>query len=378
MGEFNFSKLLVPSIIFAVCGCLLVLLMILKKRVIKAHGLSDAVVYNIRTPIQIFIVITALYVLLEALKYKQIFSPVVAHIYSIFATICFGWLAIKVINLISSLLLYHFDLQQKDNYRARQVHTQVRVFKRLSAAFIVFFVIAGVLITFESVRAQGISLLASAGVISIIIGFAAQKTISNFFAGVQIAIAQPIRVDDVVVVENEWGRIEEIHLTFVVVKLWDFRRLIVPITYFTEHTFQNWTQKTADMLGAVTLYVDYTMPVQPIRDEVDRLLEGNSLWDGKVKVVQVTNATENTIEIRILTSSSNSGASFDLRAAIREHMISFIQKNYPNSLPRLRTEISRETRGRDFYETPDLPKEPVRAPSPTLDPNPKPMNTKPT
>ena len=232
--------------------------------------------------------ITVLYVIFETFKYYKIFNPTIEHIYSVLATIFFGWLTIKVINLISSLLLYHFDLQQQDNYRARQIHTQVRVFKRLFGAFIVFFVIVGILISFESVRAQGINLLASAGLLSIIVGLAAQKTMSNFFAGIQIAIAQPIRVDDVVVVENEWGRIEEIHLTYVVVKLWDLRRLIVPITYFSDHVFQNWTQKTADILGTVMLYVDYTMPVNPIREELDRLLQGNSLWDERVKVVQVT------------------------------------------------------------------------------------------
>lgn len=370
----EFDKLIVPAIIFSVCCCLLIALMILKKKMVEKHRIPDLFVRNIHSLIQLFIIISVLYAAFEVLKYFLNFNPVIRHVYTILVTVCFGWLTIKVIQLISSMLLCYFDIQQQNNLRARQIHTQVRVFKLLCIAFIVIFIIAGILMTFDAVRAQGTSLLASAGLISIIIGLAAQKTMGNFFAGIQIAIAQPIRVDDVVVVENEWGRIEEIHLTFVVVKLWDLRRLIVPITYFTDHTFQNWTQKTADILGTVMLYVDYTMPVQRIRDELDRLLQGNPLWDGKVKVVQVTNATEKTMEIRILTSARDSGSSFDLRCAIREHMLSFIQKNQISALPRIRAEIAEETSGKDFFESPVLPTEPVRAPAPTLDPNPKPMN----
>lgn len=379
LDHLNLSKFLAPSIIFGVCCLLLVFLMVMKNKLIKRHVISaESFVSHVRVPLQIFIMITALYMVFKTLTYQWIFNPVVEHVYSIFATICLGWLAIKLIKLISSIFLYHFNLQQADNFRARQVHTQVRVFRRLCVVFIVLYVIFGILITFETIRTQGISLLASAGVISILVGLAAQKTLSGVFAGLQIAIAQPIRVDDVVVVENEWGRIEEVHLTFVVVKLWDLRRLIVPITYFTDHIFQNWTQKTSDLLGAVMLYVDYTMPIQPIRDELDRILENNPLWDKKVKVVQVTNATEQCLEIRIVTSSPNSGTAFDLRCTIREHMISFIQKNYPESFPRVRTEISKETKNKDFSDSPELPKESVRAPAPTLDSHPKPMDTKPT
>jgi len=365
MENLSFSRFWIPTTIFVVCCFLLVLLMVLKRKVTKKQAVTDFLMRNARTPIQIFIGLTVLYVLLEVLRARWAFNPIVEHIYSILATLCLGWLAIKFIDLISSLILHNFDIKQEDNYRARQVHTEVRVFKRLAVAFIVFFVIAGILLTFESIRSQGVSLLASAGVLSIIIGLAAQKTMSTFFAGFQIAIAQPIRVDDVVVVENEWGRIEEIHLTYVVVKLWDLRRLIVPITYFTDHTFQNWTQTTANILGTTMLYVDYTMPVKRVREELDQMIERNILWDKKVKVVQVTNATEKTMEIRILVSAANSGACFDLRCAIREHMISFIQENYPSALPRLRTEISKEPKDKASQETPFPPNEPVRAPAPT-------------
>jgi small-conductance mechanosensitive channel len=329
---------------------------------------------NVRVPISLFILITAVYIVFKNLHYPWVAFPLIEHVYSVLAVTCLGWLTIKIVNFGTLLFLSHFDLKKADNYRARKVHTQVRIFNHILVAFIIFLTILGILVSFKTVRDAGTSILASAGLVSILIGLAAQKTMSNFFAGIQIATAQPIRVDDVVVVENEWGRIEEIHLTFVVVKLWDLRRLIVPITYFTDHIFQNWTQKTADILGAVMLYVDYTMPVKLIREELDKLLEGNELWDGRVKVVQVSNANEQAMEIRILTSSPNSGTSFDLRCAIREHMINFIQKNYPDSLPRIRTEISKEPKFKIEHEPQDVAKEPVRAPAPTLDPHPKPMD----
>jgi len=375
MPSFDLTRLILPGIIFTVCGCLLILSMVLRKKVVKKHGLSEVLARKARAPIQIFVILTALYVVFEILQYRWILYPIIERIYSTLAALCYGWLAIKIIDLISSLLLTYFDIQQADNLLARKVHTQVRVLKRLSIAFVVIFVAVGILITFDSVRAQGTSLLASAGVLSIIVGLAAQKTMGNLFGGIQIAIAKPILVDDVVVVENEWGRIEEIHLTFVVVKLWDLRRLIVPISYFTDRSFQNWTKKTADLLGTVMLYVDYTMPVTYIREELNKWIKGNNLWDGKVNVVQVTNTTEQTMEIRILISASNSGAVFDLRCAIREHMIDFIQKNYPHSLPRVRSERVEELK-EDLPNTPTPPKDPVRAPAPTLDAHPKPMDTK--
>ncbi len=375
MNKIDYARLIIPSIIFAVCGILLILSVILKKKVVKKHGLSDVLVRNVKAPIKGFIVLTLLYVIFEILKYRWVLYPVIEHLYSTLVIICFGWMTIKILNLISALLLNYYDIQQSDNYRARQVHTQVKVFKRLSIALVVIFVTIGILMTFESVREQGVSLLASAGVLSIIIGLAAQKTMGNLFGGIQIAISQPIRIDDVVVVENEWGRIEEIHLTYVVVKLWDMRRLIVPISYFTDRVFQNWTQKTADILGTVLLYVDYTLPITPLREEFNKWIEGNKLWDGKVKVIQITNTTDRVMEIRILTSSPNSGASFDLRCAIREHMISFNQKNYPNAFPRTRSHTLHMD-DEDESHTHTAPKDPVRAPAPTLDAHPKPMDAK--
>ncbi len=203
--------------------------------------------------------------------------------------------------------------------------------------------VAAMLMTFEGIEQLGKGLLASAGIAGVVIGFAAQRTLGTFVAGMQIAFTQPIRVDDVVIVEGEWGRIEEITLTYVVVKIWDLRRLILPINYFIEKPFQNWTRVSADILGTVFLYVDYTVPLEAIRQELTRLLKDHKLWDGKVNVVQVTNATERTVEVRLLVSAKDAGSAWDLRCDLREKMIDFLQREYPDALPRIRAELEQKT-----------------------------------
>jgi small-conductance mechanosensitive channel len=201
------------------------------------------------------------------------------------------------------------------------------------------FAVALVLMSFNRVREVGISLLASAGVMGIVLGLAAQRTLGNVIAGIQIAIAQPIRLEDVVIVENEWGWIEEITLTYVVVRIWDLRRLIVPISYFVEKPFQNWTRISADLLGSVFLYADYSVPVAEIRQELMRILEESSYWDKKVGVLQVTNATSEVIEIRALMSAVDSPSAWNLRCEVREKLIDFMQKRFPTGLPRVRVQM---------------------------------------
>jgi small-conductance mechanosensitive channel len=197
-----------------------------------------------------------------------------------------------------------------------------------------------ILLNIESVRLYGAALLTSAGVAGIIIGFAAQKTLANLLAGFQIAFTQPIKIDDPVVVEGEWGWIDEINLTYVVIRIWDWRRLIVLITYFVEKPFQNWTRVTADLLGSVFLNVDYTVPLQRLREEFDRVLNESQLWDKEANVLQVTDSTEKSMQIRMLMSARNSPQPWDLRCEVREKMIDFIQRHYPESLPRSRTEVT--------------------------------------
>ena len=247
-----------------------------------------------------------------------------------------SFLLIKTTYVLDGYVINRFDIDQKDNLRARKVRTQLNVLKRIVIIVVSLLALGMMLMTFEKVRQLGTTILASAGIIGIVVGMAAQRTIGTFIAGLQIAFTQPIRIDDVVIVENEWGRIEEITLTYVVVKIWDLRRLIVPITYFIEKPFQNWTRCTADLLGTVYVHVDYTVPVDVVRAELQKILKDSELWDGKVCVLQVTNTSEHAIELRALMSASDASTAWNLRCYVRERLIEFIQKNHPDSLPQLR------------------------------------------
>jgi small-conductance mechanosensitive channel len=219
------------------------------------------------------------------------------------------------------------------------VYTQVTVLKKVTVAVIVVFTAASMLMVFDSVRQFGTSILASAGIAGVIVGFAAQRSIATLVAGFQIAMTQPIRIDDVVIVEGEWGRIEDITLTYVIVRIWDLRRLVVPITYFIEQPFQNWTRTSSSLLATVYLYTDYGVPLEPLRAELTRILEASTRWDRKVNVLQVTDAKERTIELRALASAADASLAWDLRCEVREKLIDFLQAHYPASLPRVRAEL---------------------------------------
>ncbi len=264
---------------------------------------------------------------------------------SVMVIIFISWMLIQAVYFIKHFVLGKFDIDDPDNLSARKIYTQFRVLENIILFLIVIVALSLILMSFDSIRRIGVSLIASAGVAGIIIGFAAQRAIGTILAGIQIALSQPIRLDDVVIVENEWGRIEEINLTYVVVAIWDKRRLVLPTTYFIEQPFQNWTRSTSEILGSVFIYADYTLPVDSVRDELDRILVGNPLWDGKVKVVQVTDATERTVEIRALVSAVDSGTAWNLRVQVREKLLAFLQKNYPECLPKARLEMSGGDKG---------------------------------
>ncbi|MFA5148549.1 MAG: mechanosensitive ion channel domain-containing protein [Candidatus Omnitrophota bacterium] len=251
----------------------------------------------------------------------------------------FGWVAIKIAYIVRDALLNRYDITVQDNVRARGMHTQMRVITNIIVVVIVVLTASFILMSFPHVRHIGVSMLASAGIVGVVVGFAAQKTLGNLIAGIQIAIAQPIRLDDVVVIEGEWGWIEEITLTFVVVRIWDLRRLVVPISYFLEKPFQNWTRTSADLLGTVSIYTDYTVPVKEVRNELTRILKNSAKWDNKVDVLQVTNATEKTVELRALMSAADSPAMWDLRCEVRENLLDFLQRRFPECLPRIRIEM---------------------------------------
>jgi small-conductance mechanosensitive channel len=252
-----------------------------------------------------------------------------------------GYILVQFVNALAELVLERHDLGVADNREARAVYTQVMVLKKIAVGIIAVFAVASMLMVFDSIRQLGTAMIASAGVAGIVIGFAAQKSIGTLLAGFQIAMTQPIRIDDVVIVEGEWGRIEEITLTYVVVRIWDLRRLVVPITYFIEKPFQNWTRTSADILGSVFLQVDYGVPVDAVRQELTRILQASPHWDRKVNVLQVTDVKERTLELRALASASDAGKAWDLRCEVREKLVAFVQKNYPGSLPRVRATLER-------------------------------------
>jgi small-conductance mechanosensitive channel len=299
-------------------------------------ALDDLLVPLIARGLRISMPIIAIMFALPLLNLPPEFDAVIRKGSSILIIAAVAWIICQAVFLGEKVIMGRFDLAQADNLRARQVYTQVTVLKKTALFVIGVFTIGSILMVFEEVRRFGTSILASAGVVGIIFGFAAQRTIANLFAGFQIAMTQPIRIDDVVIVESEWGRIEEITLTYVVVRIWDARRLVVPINYFIERPFQNWTRVSADILGTVMIYADYTVPVEEIRKEFRRLAEQSANWDKRVCGVQVTNATERTVELRGLVSAADASKAWDLRCELREKMIDYLQRTHPQCLPRIR------------------------------------------
>jgi small-conductance mechanosensitive channel len=257
------------------------------------------------------------------------------------------WLVVQLLQVGELLLIRSYDTTQDINLSQRKFVTQVRFVRRLLAFGVVLIGASLLLISFQGSRKVGLSVLTSAGVVSVVIGFAAQKTLANLLAGIQIAFNQQIRLDDAVVVEKEWGRVEEINLTNVVVRLWDRRRLIVPITYFVETPFENWTRSDASITGTVFLYLDYTVPVDKIREKARELAENDPLWNGDVFTVQVTDTQPTCIVVRILVSARDSPSTFDLRCHMREQIIAFIRDEYPQTLPQTRLMLAEELRPKE-------------------------------
>lgn len=266
------------------------------------------------------------------------------QIIEVVLVLALGWLAIAGVYLFESITLRRFDVSVKDNLRARRVHTQMQFIRRILIGAVVILAAVSLLWSLHdpTLWKWGTGLLASAGLASLVLAAAAKSTAANVLAGLQIALSEPIRIDDVVVVEGEWGKIEEITSTYVVVKIWDERRLVVPLSYFIEHPFQNWTRQRADILGTAFLYVDYTVPVEPLRQELDRIVRESPLWDGRVCGLQVTNLSERTMELRCLVSSPGSSENFDLRCIVREKMIEFLRREFPSALPTVRIAMGEE------------------------------------
>ncbi len=298
--------------------------------------LDDLFVPLIGKSLRIIVSVVGIIFALPVLGLPPEFAGAIGKGTSILLIVAVAIILFQAVNLGEKAVLTQFDINAADNLQARKIYTQVHVIGKVVYSVISLFTIASILMLFQEVRQFGTSILASAGVVGIIIGFAAQKTISNLFAGFQIAMTQPIRLDDVVIVENEWGRVEEITLTYVAIRIWDERRLVVPLGYFIEKPFQNWTRTSAQLLGSVFVWVDYTLPLDEVRKTLKEIIEPHPLWDKRFWNLQVTDATEKSMQLRVLATTADATKGWDLRCDIREKLIAYIQKNHPHCLPQRR------------------------------------------
>lgn len=306
------------------------------------HTVGLKVIRMVSLPFVFLIVLIAATMLFPATELTNDIPVNIGIFVGIGYNVIISWLIISAVKGIKVYVLAQYDISSKDNLKARKIHTQLTMLERMLIAIVIIISVAIILMMIPTIHKIGVSLLASAGIAGIIIGFAAQRSIALILAGFQIAITQPIRLEDVVIVEGEWGWIEEITLTYVVIRIWDKRRLIVPINYFIEKPFQNWTRTTAEILGTVFIHVDYAFPVDKMREKLTETLNGTDLWDGKVNVLQVTDSNDRTLELRALVSAVDSPTAWDLRVLVREQLIKFVQKEYPQYLPKGRIKLSDE------------------------------------
>jgi small-conductance mechanosensitive channel len=303
------------------------------------NSFDDLVAKYCRAPCRILLPLVFLNFVSPSLQFPPETARIFEHALVLFLIGSGTYLVVNLTFLARDGVIAHVTRDGASSLSARKVITQIKLLQKIIIALLLVFSVALMLTTFEGIRQIGVSILASAGLAGVIFGLAAQRSLATLLAGLQIAITQPIRLGDVVIVEGEWGTIEEISLTNVVVKIWDLRRLVLPITYFIEKPFQNWTRSSTELLGTVFLYADYSIPIEPLREEASRIVEATELWDGKVCKVQVTEAKASTLEVRVVVSAADSSKAFDLRCLVREKLVSFIQKNYPESLPLVRSKV---------------------------------------
>jgi small-conductance mechanosensitive channel len=325
----------------------------------KGRVLLTAIYKNLSSPLRTFGFLLGALLVLGSI---DIGNPgllnAVARIVEILLYGATAWVIVEAVEVIGDLLLDKYSFEtQSDNFRQRKVYTQLLYIKRVVTFFAVVLAIALVLFQFDRVRELGTGLLASAGVAGIIIGVAAQKSLANLLAGFQIAFTQPLRIDDQVLVNGEFGRVEEITLTYVVIRIWDERRLIVPLNKFIEDSFQNWSRQSTQLLGTVMLYLDYRTNVEGLRSELSKLVEQHELWDKRVAGVQVTDTSEHTITVRVLVSAANPGDAFTLRCAVREGLITYLQREQPQALPHGRLMLSGSLKEGDNGQNVTTPQE---------------------
>ncbi len=322
------------------------------RRAARLSVVLQHVVESLHRPAQFVLPLVALQGVWQAAPDSLRFIDTVRHFNGLALIGCFIWLVTNAISGFADGIIAKHPQDVEDNLQARRIFTQTRVLARTAQILVLMAGGALMLMTFPGARQVGASLLASAGVIGIVGGIAARPVFSNLIAGLQIALAQPIRIDDVLIVQGEWGRVEEITGTYVVLSIWDERRLIIPLQWFIENPFQNWTRNNSQLLGAVFFYVDFGMPMAPLRAEMERIVRAAPEWDGRVFVLQITDTTEKTMQVRVLATAGSSGKAFDLRCRIREGMIDFMQREYPQFLPQLRIQAATDFQPLQRHESP--------------------------
>jgi small-conductance mechanosensitive channel len=308
------------------------------RRVLGGRPYLRTILEATKEPTRVAFLIAALAIALPAVQVDPDTEAALGKMLVLATIGLIGWIALTVLQIAANLYLLRWRLDVADNLLARKHITQVRILVRALDTVIVLITVGFALMTFDSVRQFGVSLFASAGVAGVVFGLAAQPVLSNLIAGVQIAVTQPIRLEDAVTVQNEYGWIEEINATYVVIRLWDLRRLIVPLNFFIQQPFYNWTRHAAANMGSVLLYVDYTAPVERIREQAISVV-ADSKVGGTVVNVQVTNTSAQAIEIRVLLKANNASNTADLCAEVREKLIGFLQREHPSALPRQRNEV---------------------------------------
>ena len=339
-GQFAAVLLFLGAILLTL-GLHRLLLASLRRYAPVRQPVAQALLHRIEGPTRLGAATLAAVLVLPVLQIEGPLLGYLRHALSILFILLVGWTIVTAINLWSDLKARRYRIDVEDNLLARKVLTQMRVLQRAAVIFVGVITLAVVLLTFESVQEYGAGLFASAGVAGLVLGLAARPVLANLIAGVQIAVTQPIRIEDAVVVEGEWGWIEEIATTYVVVRLWDWRRLVVPLSYFIEKPFQNWTRESGAVIGSVTWQVDYRIPLEAFREKMKKVIAASDYWDRQVVVLQVTEATRDGIQLRGLMSARTSPRAWDLRCEVREKMISWLQENHPEALPRLRAELER-------------------------------------
>ncbi|QWT21941.1 mechanosensitive ion channel family protein [Bacillus sp. NP157] len=336
---------LVVAIALAVAGLVHRVVDVLLRRLARRHPMGASIVARANAPLEAIVPLAMVLVAFRASPDEP--ARVIDGLEHVVAIALVGactWFLVRCVGALEATVSRFNPIDLEDNLRARRLQTQVRVLSRTAMVVLVVLGIGVALMTFPSVRQFGASLLASAGIAGLAVGLAAKPVLGNLIAGIQIALTQPIRIDDVVIVEGEWGKVEEITSTYVVVKIWDERRMIVPLQYFIETPFQNWTRTSSQILGSVLLWFDYGLPLEPLRAEMERLCKSAPEWDGRVMVMQVVDSNDKSMQVRALMSSANSGKSFDLRCKVREGLIAFVRREFPAYLPRFRGDIENDIR----------------------------------